>query len=182
MDETNAHKRSDAPRRDCHGGLDTWARIEWYGVVDVVDTVYPTHERAEVLVKNASKWGTAIPDTETPTVRVRSDDFRDRMRTTRGEELQGVEARRVFEKLESLCASDDRVVQVMKDIDGVNTIVVDLSQSHRSTDRKDPGRRRLQVENEHLRKRLAEVLERNVRLEVEIEVLRSERDAQGGDR
>jgi chromosome segregation ATPase len=107
-------------------GMDTWSRINKYGIGDVVDHVRETDSRAELLVQNLVEWGKKADDQNGTRVLIRSDTLRDRLRDVRGERIQCVQARRVFEKLTDLCSEDARKVTLTKSKQGKNMLVVEV--------------------------------------------------------
>lgn len=110
-------------------GEDKIVRLLKYGPEDVTDRVYTVHERARDVLEHAGLWGKKTGDsTFGSRITLRSTDVREGLEVKRNEDLQPKQIRDVFQKIVELAEDSPRKVRMGKSDDGVNKLVVYLTE------------------------------------------------------
>lgn len=108
-------------------GEDKINRLLKHGPEDITDRVYTVHERARDVLEHAGAWGKQAQDNFGPRITLRSTDVREGLELKRGEDLQPKQIRDVFKKIVELAEDSPRKVRMGKSQDGVNQLVIYLT-------------------------------------------------------
>lgn len=108
-------------------GEDKIVRLLKHGPEDITDRVYTVHERARDVLEHAGDWGQKAQDSFGARITLRSTDVRENLELKRNEDLQPKQIRDVFEKIADLAQDSPRKVRVGKSQDGVNQLVIYLT-------------------------------------------------------
>jgi len=105
--------------------MDKIARLVKIGPDDIVDQVYPVHERARVLLENLPDWGTAISDSLGQRLQITAPTAAEMVGLARAENVSSEQIKRVFEKIDELAADSPRKVSVEKRDDDVLALTME---------------------------------------------------------
>lgn len=110
-------------------GDDKIRRVMKHGAGDVVERVYPVHNRAADVLRNIDEWGELQTDANGRRFTLTSDQARSRLKDKRDKDLTPTEVKRVFEKIEKWGADSPRHVKAVLSGttgDGKNRLVIGL--------------------------------------------------------
>ncbi|WP_209309598.1 hypothetical protein [Haloarcula amylovorans] len=109
-------------------GKDKIQRIIANGCDDVVDRVYPVHERAREVLMHAGDWGYKAQDKFGNRITLKGPEVREKLELRRDESLQSKQVRDVFEKIVELASDSPRKVKTTKNEDGIRVLRIHLEQ------------------------------------------------------
>lgn len=110
-------------------GEDKIQRLIAHGPDDIVDRVYPVHERAREVLLHAGEWGRTVEDQFGKRITFTAPTVRQELqRELKIQNLQSKQVRDVFEKVVELSEDSPRKARVGKTDDGNTKMMIHLQQ------------------------------------------------------